>query len=580
MVGMARTQRRRGVLVLLLVIAALAGSAARVAHINTRLAPKLTALASAQQAARDLVPARRGHIFDARGRLVAGSEMMPTVFVDPRQVARTPDVAAEMGRILGLPAEQIERLIQDGSGRAYRLIKRDVAPAEAAAIRELRLPGVGLADAPCRRYPLGEAMSQTLGFVSPHGEGLEGIESAYDAFLRGEDGERVTLRDARRRIICDQEGQTVHPRDGGHVVLTLDAVIQALAERELRAAVLAVEAEFGMTVVMAPETGEVLALASFPTFDPADYTAAKPENRRNRPITDAFEPGSVFKPFIMAGALQQGVVRTSESFYCHDGAHYFGQRLIHDTKPSGTLTLEGILARSSNIGMGFIGIRVGNPGLHSILTRFGFGAATHVGFPGESPGYVVPLRDWNSYSTTSVPMGHETMVSALQLATAMCALANDGVRLRPRLVKALLRPDGSVLESFDQPEVVGRAVPEGVARWMVQHGLRAVVTPAAQTDALLADYRIVGKTGTAQVPYKHRRGYEPNAYLSSFMGCAPYDDPKVVVLVMIHKPNPSLGYYGRVVSLPAARNILVGALGYLQIPMASDDHAATMVVRD
>jgi cell division protein FtsI/penicillin-binding protein 2 len=275
----------------------------------------------------------------------------------------------------------------------------------------------------------------------------------------------------------------------------------------------------------------------------------------------------VFKPFVMSGALTGYFVRTSESIDCHQGSYSFGKRLIHDTKSSGLLTPEGIIARSSNIGMGIVGTRMGNTALHNTITRFGFGTATELGFPGESPGLVLPLKQWNVYSTTSVPMGHETMVTPLQLATAMCALCNDGVLLRPKLVKALLNADGTVKQSFEPPEVVRNVVPAETARWMVQKAMVAVVAESAKTDSLLAEYRIAGKTGTAQVPYPHRRGYQPEAYLSSFMGTAPADHPRVVALVMIYKPNPRKGYYGRVVSLPAVRNILVGSLGYLQVPV-------------
>ncbi|HEY3242018.1 MAG TPA: penicillin-binding protein 2 [Phycisphaerae bacterium] len=563
----ARRQTRVAVITLAGVLATLTALGARLIYINQVLAPRFVGLAQSQQDAHTVIPARRGQIFDARGRVIAGSEMLPTVFVDPSQIEHPDEVAAALAPVLGMDAGELEDRIRQRSDRSYCPLKREVPAAEAQVVRELRLRGVGVGDASCRRYPMGRLMSQTIGFVGRDGDGLEGLELAYDAFLRGRDGQRVTIRDAQRRILADQDGATAEPVDGGHLVLTLDAVIQDLVEQELAHAVSSVDAEFGMSVVMAPRTGEILALATWPTYHPTELEASPPQYRRNRTVTDAFEPGSVFKPFVMSGALTRRVVSPAELIDCHNGSFFFGRRLIHDTKPSGALTPEGIIARSSNIGMGIIGTRMGNPALHDIITRFGFGVPTGVGFPGESPGLALPLKEWNVYSTTSVPMGHETMVTPLQLATAMCALCNDGVLLRPRLVKALLNADGTVKQSFDEPRVLRQVVPTEIAHWIVQKAMVAVVAESAHTDSLLGEYRIAGKTGTAQVPYPHRRGYQPEAYLSSFMGTAPADHPQVVALVMIYKPNPRKGYYGRVVSLPAVRDILVGSLGYLQVSL-------------
>ncbi|MCH7814585.1 MAG: penicillin-binding protein 2, partial [Planctomycetes bacterium] len=426
-------------------------------------------------------------------------------------------------------------------------------------------------------YPLGASMGQVLGFVGRQSQGLEGLELTCDRWLRGTDGSVRTVRDARRRAIRERTdgpaapaGRT-EPVDGGHVVLTLDAVIQGFVDELLPRQVQKFEAQSGVAVVMDPRTAEVLAMACYPTFDPNDRGAVDRSLWRNRVVTDMVEPGSTFKPFVASGALLAGVVSPGERIYCHDGLYVSGRRLLHDSSPHGLMTFEEIIIRSSNIGMAIIGERLGNPAMHDIVRRFGFGAPTGIDLPGESAGSVLPLSRWNRYSTTSVPMGHELAVTPLQLITAFCAMVNDGVLLRPRVVRAYLRPDGTVDREFTGPDPVRRVLPKATARYLVNEVLVKVVEEGGGHRAALAGYRVFGKTGTAQVPYDDRRGYEPGAYLGSFIGAAPLENPRVVVLVMIKKPNPRLGYYGGVVSAPVVGDILGRTLAYLQVPPSTRD---------
>ena len=230
------------------------------------------------------------------------------------------------------------------------------------------------------------------------------------------------------------------------------------------------------------------------------------------------------------------------------------------------MTFEEIVSRSSNIGMAIIGQRMGNPAIHEIVCRFGFGQPTGIDFPGEASGGVLPLSRWTSYSTTSVPMGQEIAVTPLQLITAFCAIINDGVLLRPRMIRAFLSPDGRVLEEFTGPDPARRVLPTEVAGYLSRQVLVKVVTDGTGRRAALAEYQVLGKTGTAQVPHEDRRGYEPDAYLGAVLGAAPAEDPRVAVLVMIKKPNPRLGYYCATVAAPAVREILAETLAYLQVP--------------
>ncbi|MEE9212598.1 MAG: penicillin-binding protein 2, partial [Phycisphaeraceae bacterium] len=373
-------------------------------------------------------------------------------------------------------------------------------------------------------------------------------------------------RKFKRTPIWWREELSKAEHDGGHVVLTIDSVIQRFAQSHLSAAVEAFEAESGVALVLAPRTGSVLAIAQYPTFDPNRYQDAPAARRRNRAICDVTEPGSTFKPYVACAALLAGVVDPDEKIFCHNGQHYFGRRLMHDTHPNGMLDFEGILTHSSNIGMGILGERMGNEVIHKMVRAFGFGGRLGVKFPGEAPGVVRPIEQWTRYSTTSVPIGQEIAVTPLQLISAFCAIVNGGNLMRPRLVQALLDAKGTVVVSFDQPEVIRRVLPRDLANYMATEVLVGVVKNGGARWSAPAGWQMAGKTGTAQIPFKDRAGYEPGAYTGSFMGAAPAHDPRCAVLVMIHRPNPVIGYYGSKVAAPAAGKIMADTLAYLQVP--------------
>ncbi len=561
-----RWQRRSGAVLLTGVAILLLLLTGRLVYINTVLGPRLIALAVQQRAGSSIIPAQRGAIFDARGRVLATSRQQPDVFVDPLHVEDVDSLARELSVRLGRPVQEMTDKIRDRAHRRFVEIARGVDEATAEAVKALHSPGVGLTDRLVRTYPEAGSLAQLLGFVGRDGHGLEGIELAYDDHLSGEDGRRSTIRDARRRALWRSEAGGASPVDGGHVVLTIDAEIQRIAHHALVDAVAKFEAQSGVAVVMSPTDGRILAMVNVPTFDPGHVGATTGDVRRNRALTDPVEPGSTFKPFIACGALQGGFVSSEELIDCGMGSHRFGRRLVTDVSPHGMMNLMGIVAKSSNVGMGMIAERMGNEALHDIIRRFGFGRRALVDFPGESAGIVYALRHWTSYSTTSVSFGYEVGVTPLQLATAFSAIVNDGVLLRPRIVARLLGPDGRVTRSFDSPEVVRRVVSTDVARYMARVVLRSVVEHGSGTRANLRHYRVLGKTGTAKLPYADRSGYEPGAYVGTFIGAAPMDEPRVVALVMVCRPNATLGYYGGTVAAPAVGDILEATLPYLDVP--------------
>jgi cell division protein FtsI (penicillin-binding protein 3) len=543
---------------------ALFGLALRLVYINLAMGPDLRARAAAQQESRRDLPARRGAILDTRGRVLAVSRARHGIFADPALIARPDETARRLADVLDMPAGQIENEIRISESPRFCWLKRRVDDTTADMVRALGLSGIGTHPEFERHWPMHETAAQLLGFVGADGIGLEGLEATHDVHLRGTPGRRSVRRDARRNLLGTGDHRIRAPRDGGHLLLTIDSVIQAGVEERLAEQIDAFEAESGVAVVMSPKTGAILALANVPTFDVNRFGAIEGARRRNRAVTDPVEPGSIFKPFVMAGALAGGFARPGELIDCHDGMHRFGGRLLHDTHPQGLLDVRGIIVHSSNIGMATIGLRMGNAELRNLLTGLGFGAATQIGLRGESKGIVPPLRAWNTYSTTSVPMGHEIAVTPVQLATAFSALANGGILLRPRIVRARLAADYRPVARFEEPEIIRRVVSTELANYMVRDVLAAVVEKGgAELDA--APYQMAGKTGTAQVPYADQPGYEPDAYLASFIAAAPVHDPQIVVLAMIRKPNRAIGYYGRVVAGPVVRDVVRATLGYLEV---------------
>ncbi len=559
-------QRRRGAAVLVGIVLVLGLLGGRLIQINTTLRRGLTAIAARQQKGISTLPARRGMIFDARGRVVALSRQVSDVFVDPSLVEDVGALAAEVAARTNVPVADIIKKIEGKRGSRFVVIASGVDEICAEAIRAMRHRAVGLTNRAVRDYPLGRSMAHALGWVGRDGHGLEGVELAYDGHMSGEAGRRATIRDVRRRAMRQLGSSTVPPADGGHVVLTLDAEIQRITEDALADGAGAYEAQSGVAVVLSPNDGDVLAMACWPTFDPGEpATKESLAIRRNRLLTDPVEPGSTFKPIVGCGALDGAFISPSEKIDCHQGVHYFGSRRVKDTKPNGLMDLKGIIARSSNIGMALIGQRMGNEGLHETIRRFGFGERTGVGGRAESAGVVYPLRRWDSYSTVSIPFGYEVLVTPLQLARAFAAIVNDGILVKPRLVKALLSADGEVVESIAGGEVVRRVTSSASAAYMSKEVLVAVVEEGGGRRAKAGPYRVLGKTGTAKLVDGACGVYEPDAYLSLFVGAAPVSTPRLVVLVMIRRPNASKGYYGGTVSAPVVGRIVAESLAYLEV---------------
>jgi cell division protein FtsI (penicillin-binding protein 3) len=503
---------------------------------------------------------RRGVVADRTGVPLAVSADAESVFADPDLFERAPAAAvAKLARTLGVDARSLTRKVAQKSRFAW--LQRRISPAEAAAVRKLAVPGVGLVPETKRYYPKGAFAANLLGFVGDDGNGLEGLERALDEQLRGEPSKVPSLRDGAGKTVLRDAPDPGRTREGARVELTIDQGLQLATEQALSRAVTGSHALSGMAIALDPASGEILALATWPTFNP---NAPRPgEVLKNRAVTDTWEPGSTFKTFAIAGALDRGVLKPNDAIDCGNGELAIGAHVIHDHANLGWAGPSKILALSSNVGAARIGARLGREGLHDVLSSFGFGERTGVGLPAEHRGQLPPFRSDIAVATAS--FGHGVTATALQVTAAMASLANGGVLMRPRVVRRVIDvASGEVLEE-GRPEPVRRVVRADtaatVARW-----LAGVIEGEKGTGrrARLDGWRAGGKTGTAQKADPVSGGYSADRHFSSFVGFAPLESPRITIGVFIDEPKGEI--YGGEVAAPAFKQIAEYALKMLGVP--------------
>jgi cell division protein FtsI (penicillin-binding protein 3) len=500
----------------------------------------------------------RGTIYDSHGRELAVSVQVDSAYAVPPQVADPQAAAKAIARVVdGLDAARLARqLAQD---REFVWVARKIDPPDAAALRALELPGIYFVRESKRYYPMGELAAQVLGYVGTDNHGLAGLELIYDKMVSGKPGKRTVLRDARRGTVVAPDLSSSEPEPGQDLYLTLDAAVQNLVERELARTVEERGASRGSAVFLDPETGGVLAMATYPAFDPNHFGDYPPGRWRNRAIADVFEPGSTFKIVTAAAALGSGKVRPDDVFDCENGGvNVLGIR-IRDHHPYGLLTFADVIAKSSNVGVIKAALRVGDQGMYQSIKGFGFGRPTGIDLPGESAGILHPLERWRPRDKAYISFGQGISVTPLQLAAAVSAVANEGDLLRPHIVAAMGR--GTVRHArFEAPPVAGHPLTPETAR-VLKGLLEGVVTSGTGRGAAIAGYRVAGKTGTAQIPVAG--GYSHSSYIPSFVGYAPADRPRLVGLVAIAEPRGE--YYGGQVAAPAFGAMARQMLLYLSI---------------
>jgi cell division protein FtsI (penicillin-binding protein 3) len=511
-----------------------------------------------QQRVVDLDPPR-GTIYDAQGRELAVSVQVDSAYAVPPQIEDPEETARQIARIVPeVDAKKLARqLAQD---REFVWVARKLDPPVAAALRALDLPGLFFLPESKRYYPMRELAAQVLGYVGTDNHGLAGLELLYDEMVAGKPGKRTVLRDARRGTVISPDLSFAEPEPGLDLHLTLDAAVQHIVERELARSVEERGATRGSVIILDPATGAVLAMATYPSFDPNHFEDFSPSRWRNRAIMDVYEPGSTFKIITAAAALESGKVRPEDVFDCEMGGIVLRSTRIRDHKPFGRLTFAEVLAKSSNVGTIKAALLVGDEGLYRTITGFGFGRATGIDLPGESSGIVHPLRKWGPLAKAYVSFGQGISVTPLQLAAATAAVANEGTLLKPYVVAATGRP-GEARAVHAAPPVAGHPLRPEVARTL-KIMMEGVVTGGTARSAAVAGYRIGGKTGTAQIPVAG--GYSRSGYLPSFIGFAPVDRPRIVGVVAIAEPKGFM-YHGGQVAAPVFGSVARQVLLYLGI---------------
>jgi cell division protein FtsI (penicillin-binding protein 3) len=511
------------------------------------------AMAMRQHRETVVVPAGRGTIFDRNGEPLAIGEQAMTVFANPRQVDRPRELTLAIAKALDLEPAAVYPLLTDRS-KGFVYLARKVDPGDAAAFEKLGFSGVGFYPEELRTYPQKRVASQVLGYAGLDNLGLEGLERSLNGVLAGKPGSQTIVKDPIGRALDVVSTKPETP--GRNVRLTIDHQVQANAEAVLAETVAQHGANAASAIVMDPHTGAVLAMATAPGFNANRFPTTRADRRRNRAVTDTYEPGSTFKLVTIAAALEENVVTPGSSFVLPPTLQV-ADRVIHEAHIRGTerMAVREIVERSSNIGTITIAQRLGEGRLAYWIDQFGFGKETGIDFPGESPGFALPPEEWSGSTIGTVPIGHGIAVTPVQMARAYAAIANGGVLVRPHLVE---RVDGKTVARKRGARVVSRQV----SRQMLDM-LRGVVVEGTGTQAAIPGYTVAGKTGTA-AKIDLGGGYSHTDYVASFVGMVPATKPQLVIMVMVDEPSGSI--YGGDVAAPAFRQIARFNLQHLEVP--------------
>ena len=534
--------------------------AGRAYYLQVVQAPDLQSRANQQRQRVIKLAPQRGSIYDNWGDPLAVSLAAESLYADPLMVKNPKETAAKLSKLLKSSKKELTRLLS--SGKRFVWLQRKLDPEIAKKVRSLKVSGLQFVTERKRYYPQATTASHVVGFTGLDPRGLEGLELEYDQQLQGQPGRLVSLRDARGRGLASAD-QLVQGGIAGHnLYLTLDRSLQYVAEKELARVVKETGAVGGTVVMMEPASGRILALASQPDYNPnlaGRYAASK---RRNRAVTDMYEPGSTFKPFLLAAVLEEGLVSPNQKIYCENGRFSVGGKTIRDHKKFKKLTLKEVLKFSSNIGFAKLGKALGREKFYSYIRDFGFGEPTGIDLPGEVGGMLRPPSRWFEIDLAAISFGQGLSVTPIQIATAMSAIANGGVLMEPYLVEKVIDASGEVVMRR-LPEVRRRVVSEKTAK-IVKDMMISVTEPGGTgTRAALAGYQVAGKTGTAQKVDTVTGGYSPDKRVSSFVGFVPADNPALVLSVTVDEPKGKT--YGGLIAAPVFARIAGQTLSHMNI---------------
>lgn len=549
---------------IVLLMLAMSVGAAAVAHgawdLGVTRQGELAALADDQYTRSVALAARRGAIVDRHGKELASEAQVDSCYADPRRVEDAAQAARALAPILGRDETSLHGKL--AAKKKFVWIKRRISPSEAKAVRALRLPGVELVKESRRYYPNRNLAAHVVGFAGVDSDGLDGVEKELDDQLRGDREAAKGVSDARGRIVFSEGLVGLSGMVGNTVQLTIDSQLQHIAETELANTIRVFEAKSGHAIIMDPMTGEILALANWPGFDPNLAGTSTLEQRRNRAALDVFEPGSTFKVFTLAAAFNSGKLPPSEKIFCENGRMQMYDMVIHDDHRDGWLNPTECLKRSSNICFAKIAALLSKERFYYYIRRFGFGERTHVALPSESAGMLTHFKKWYDVDAATIAFGQGIGVTGLQMATALGAIANGGNLMQPQLVKSIRDADGETIRQI-APSIRRRVVSRYTARLVAD--MMTAVTEAGGTgeEASLDGFLVAGKTGTAQKS-AGRRGYAKDKWVSSFFAFVPADKPRLLISVVVDEPL--ISKYGGVVAAPTVRRIADQSLRYLGVP--------------
>ncbi|KRG69942.1 peptidoglycan D,D-transpeptidase FtsI family protein [Pseudoxanthomonas dokdonensis] len=493
------------------------------------------------------IPTSRGMITDRNGEPVAVSSPVESVWGNPQELLKYPERLPELAKLLGVPVDHLTNRLSQRADKEFLYLKRRINPDEARAILDHKIPGVFSQREFRRFYPQGEAMAHILGFTNIDDRGQEGLELTFDEWLRGKPGAKKVIRDNRGRIV-ENVDLVRSAQPGKDLTLSIDRRIQFLAYRELKNAMVVNGAASASIVVLDVATGEVLAMANLPTFNPNAANLGKPDAHRNRAVTDVVEPGSTMKPLTVATALKAGVVTPDTVINTSPGYLGLGKYTIRDHRNYGALTVTGIITKSSNIGSVKISEKLPNDYFYESIRSFGYGRAPGSGFPGESSGVLMPPARWNGLQKATMAYGYGLSATPLQIAQAYAALGNNGLLIPPTFVKGQLN---------EGQQVVSPDIAHEVVRMM-----ETVTRPGGTaTQAAILGYNVAGKTGTAR---QASGGGYSRRYISLFAGLVPAEHPRFATVVVINDPQNSI--YGGAVAAPVFHNVMEGALRLMDVP--------------
>jgi cell division protein FtsI (penicillin-binding protein 3) len=539
---------------------------------------KLSERAARQYIREKTLTPQRGVIWDRNMKEMATNIETDSLYAVPSNIRDTNDLSRKIAPIIKVSAGEINRLLVKKKGKSFAWLSRRMDLETSNKLHVLREPfkeeEIGFVTEPKRYYPKGQTASHILGFANIDDRGIAGLELVYNDYLKGEVKNVSVGMDARGKSLVSDVKEAVQ---GNNIILTIDEGLQYIVERELTNAMQERKAKAAVAIMMNPMTGEILALANRPTYDPNSPAAAGGEEKRNRAITDLYEPGSTMKSILASAAFEEKAVSLNNMFDVSKGSITVGGKTIHDVHRHGVLTFQEVIKKSSNVGAVKIGMRLGTTKYYEYMKQFGFGEKTGIDFPGEARGILRNVKNWSGTSLAAMSIGQEIGMTPLQMLRAYSVIANGGVLMKPYIVSEIISPDGKAIKR-NSPTEVRRVISKTTAATL-RNILKTVVEEGGTAQrANVKGNLVAGKTGTAQIFDSKTGHYSKNRFVSSFVGFAPADNPKVALIVVVYEPVGET--YGGLVAAPVFKNIIEHTFAYLDVPMETDENKILLVSRD